>query len=45
MEAVGGELLGSNIVPELARPCSLGHQVADHVAKLSLRLPDPLIPM
>ena len=45
MEAVARELVGGDIIAELASICALGDEVADHAMELSLRLDKLVTPV
>ena len=45
MEAVARELVGGDIIAELAGICALGDEVADHAMELSLRLDKLVTPV
>ena len=45
MEAVACELVGGDIIAELAGICALGDEVADHAMELSLRLDKLVTPV
>ncbi|WP_287051762.1 hypothetical protein [Mesorhizobium sp.] len=40
MEAIGRKLVRRDVVPEIARRCTLGQQIADEMVELMLRLDD-----